>query len=386
MPQPIQIKRRVTGAAGAPATLLPGELAYNSLGNKLVVGDGTGTVQQLVGSERQVEIAGAQTISGAKTFDAVSKLKVVGGTAGSVLQSADPVTGDLVFGPAVAAAQLFVGSLDAAAGAVTFTTASGGTGPGLPAAAPANSGWYVICDVAGATPPANAPAGNYDQGDWVISNGTAWTHLEFGGISVVTAADVGVAPAVAGGTDVQTVLETLDAEHATFVVGPALSVADRIATYTDATGKLIKDGGKTIAELGDVKGPALSVAGNVATFLDTTGKVVADSGRALPAVFGDVTSPAVSVVDRIAVYSDATGKVIEDGGKTIAELGNVMGPATSAIDNLPVFDNVTGTLLADSGIALNSLLTTVTVAAPELGGTGTAADPITLLAVDGGTF
>lgn len=33
------------------------------------------------------------------------------------------------------------------------------------------------------------------------------------------------------------------------VTGPSSSVADRIATYSDTTGKLIKDGGKTIADL-----------------------------------------------------------------------------------------------------------------------------------------
>jgi hypothetical protein len=72
------------------------------------------------------------------------------------------------------------------------------------------------------------------------------------------------------------------------VVGPASSVDDRIATFDGITGKLIQDGGQTIAEV--------------------------------IAAAGDVDGPASSVDDRIAIYNGVTGKLIADGGYTITEL------------------------------------------------------------------
>ena len=50
------------------------------------------------------------------------------------------------------------------------------------------------------------------------------------------------------------------------VIGPAGAVADRIAVYNGATGKLIKDGGKLISELGSgtASGIAFTPAGNIA--------------------------------------------------------------------------------------------------------------------------
>jgi len=249
MVQVIQHKRRIgAGGTGGPGTLAAGELAYNANGQALYVGaDAVGTVAQLIGVERQLEIhAGspAQAIdaaAGAKTFP-IAKLKVPGGNVGEFL-SISAVDGTLAYAPAVTATQQFVGSLDAAAGTVTLTQAVGG-GAALPAAGPGNNGWYVICDTAGtlAAVTAGIPAGTYNIGDWVISNGTLWTQLSFGGIETDMASEVGVAPTVAGANNVQAALEALAAADANFVVGPATSVVDTIALYTDTTGLLIKQG------------------------------------------------------------------------------------------------------------------------------------------------
>ena len=85
MAQTIQIKRRLGGAAGAPATLDPGEPAFNDNGITLHIGGSTAASPHLlIGATRQVEIAGAQTITGVKTID-VDDLKITGGTAGAVL-------------------------------------------------------------------------------------------------------------------------------------------------------------------------------------------------------------------------------------------------------------------------------------------------------------
>lgn len=76
------------------------------------------------------------------------------------------------------------------------------------------------------------------------------------------------------------------------VVGPASSTDDRIATFDGVTGKLLQDGGQTIAQV-----------------------IAAAAGGA-----GDVVGPGSSVDDRIATFDGATGKLIQDGGQTIAQV------------------------------------------------------------------
>jgi hypothetical protein len=265
MAQVIQIRRRTTGAAGAPSSLQPGELAYNYVGNTLLIGDGASVVQVLVSAARQVEIAGAQTITGNKTIS-TANLKLTGGSAGNLLSTdgagnisfinaqlpipasnaeMDAGTRNDVFGtpsntrslvgasvatlnttaktlvPAinelkaavdlVASSGAFLGSFQADAGTISWTTASGGSGNTLPAATPSNNGSYLVCDRAGSVPPGGAPAGAYNTNDWLISDGTAWTHLAFGS-SAVTASSVSVTPSVAGGINVQAALQGLDTD------------------------------------------------------------------------------------------------------------------------------------------------------------------------------
>ena len=82
----LQIRRRVGGVAAPPATLLAGQLAVNFPGtgnSTLFCGDGT-AVELLVSDTRQVELAGAQSITGAKTI-AVGNLKLTGGSNGQTI-------------------------------------------------------------------------------------------------------------------------------------------------------------------------------------------------------------------------------------------------------------------------------------------------------------
>ena len=75
MANTIRIKRRATGAVGAPAGLANAELAFNEVDNTLYYGKGTGgaggtatTVDAIGGSGAFVGITGTQTISGDKTY------------------------------------------------------------------------------------------------------------------------------------------------------------------------------------------------------------------------------------------------------------------------------------------------------------------------------
>ena len=79
MANTIQLKRRISGVAGAPASLKSGELAHNEVDDTLYVGkgdDGAGNATSIVpmaGSGGFVARVGTQTVGGAQTFSLVPK-------------------------------------------------------------------------------------------------------------------------------------------------------------------------------------------------------------------------------------------------------------------------------------------------------------------------
>lgn len=75
MANTVRIKRRASGAAGAPSTLSNAELAFNEMDDTLYYGKGTGgaggsatTIEAIGGKGAFVALTGAQTIAGVKTF------------------------------------------------------------------------------------------------------------------------------------------------------------------------------------------------------------------------------------------------------------------------------------------------------------------------------
>ena len=87
----IQIRRRV-GSAGVPTALAEGELAFQDPGGgpaSLYIGTTPAAVLTLVSNTRQVEIAGAQTVTGAKTFSpgSAGSFHLTGGAATNILST-----------------------------------------------------------------------------------------------------------------------------------------------------------------------------------------------------------------------------------------------------------------------------------------------------------
>ena len=75
MSNTIRIKRRASGAAGAPSSLENAELAFNEVGDVLYYGKGTGgaggsatTVEAIAGSGAFLALTGTQTVAGSKTY------------------------------------------------------------------------------------------------------------------------------------------------------------------------------------------------------------------------------------------------------------------------------------------------------------------------------
>ena len=101
MANTVRIKRRASGAAGAPASLANAELAFNEVDDVLYYGEGTGgvggtatTILAIGGTGAFVDLTGTQTISGAKTFSTAVTLS--GGVSGNTTFNNNvTVTGDL---------------------------------------------------------------------------------------------------------------------------------------------------------------------------------------------------------------------------------------------------------------------------------------------------
>jgi hypothetical protein len=161
------------------------------------------------------------------------------------------------------------------------------------------------------------------------------------------------------------------------VVGPTGTTADNLAAFDTATGKLIKDAGIAISDVGNVKGPILPTVGNrIAIYSDGTGRALADTLYTIPTNdggagqvlttngfgvvswsdtgSGDVEGPASSVGDNIALFDGVTGKLIKDAGKSLSDFAESPGP--SIINNVPVFSNTTGDI-QDSTISINDINT-----------------------------
>lgn len=88
MAQTVQHLRRL-GNAGAPPSLLQGQFALNDPGGTTLpslYGGGNAGVVTLVSSARQVEITGAQTITGEKTIN-IGLFHLTGGSAGDTLRT-----------------------------------------------------------------------------------------------------------------------------------------------------------------------------------------------------------------------------------------------------------------------------------------------------------
>jgi hypothetical protein len=104
------------------------------------------------------------------------------------------------------------------------------------------------------------------------------------------------------------------------VIGPGSSVDGEVVSFNGTNGKGIKaSGGKLTANL--VTGPASATSGRVATYGDATGKVIADGGKLIADV---VTGPASVVTDRIVTFNGTTGKIIKDSGKLVPT-GTIVG-------------------------------------------------------------
>lgn len=152
----------------------------------------------------------------------------------------------------------FVGQINVATDAGTYTTASGLTNGPLPAPAAGNRGYYVIVNNGGTPPAGNIPPGTYAAFDWLVSDGTTWTHL-MTGVAAVIAPQVALSPLIPNlGANVQTALQYLETNKITQANGDARYLQLSGGTVT---GDIIMTGAATnlLVPNGTLAAPSLSI-------------------------------------------------------------------------------------------------------------------------------
>jgi len=119
----------------------------------------------------------------------------------------------------------FAGTLDASTGLLLSVTPKGtaagfASGGPLPAAAPGNNEYFVVVTVPGIYAPPGGSSVDTNDGDWFVSNGSAWSYFNVGS-STQDAAAITLTPPVNGNTNVQSALE--DAIYSVTATAPILS-------------------------------------------------------------------------------------------------------------------------------------------------------------------
>lgn len=237
---------------------------------------------------------------------------------------------------------VFAGTFDASAGSgtglIASVTAEGTAvglvvGQALPAAAAANSRYYLVVSEAGTITSGNAPNVALSPPDIVLSNGTSWTEIDVSQtVTAQVAANVSFTPAGnISATNVQTALEELDSEK----------VSAASPTFTgnvtiDTGGTLIFEGAtaniyETTLTVTDPTADRTITLPDVTGTVITTGDTGSVTNTMLAGSIADSKLDAISTADKVGISA-----LNIDGGTDI-------GAALSDVDLFIVDDGANGT-------------------------------------------
>jgi hypothetical protein len=418
MANTIRIKRRTSGAAGAPSVIANAELAFNEVDDILYYGEGTsgengtGTALAIAGPGAFLTLTSSQTVTGNKTFSGTVTI----GTPSSDMHAATKLYVDTAV---TGVATTFTVAGDGGTNQIITTgtdtlTISGGTG--LSSAGSSTDTITINLDnttvTAGSYGSASAiPTFTVDAQGRLTAAGTASISTSFtvdadsGDNLTISGGDTFT---IVGGTGLTSTASatdtlTLDLDNTT-VTGGSYGSATAVSTFTvDAQGRLTAAGTATIAipasAVTDFAEAAQDAIGNAVgtglTYTDSTGaiSVTANTFDAFGAASAAQSAAESTASGYVSTHSSATTSV---HGVT----GNVVGTSDAqTLSNKTLTSPIiTGAVFNDGsvvfeGATANDFETTLAITDPTADrtitlpdATGTVALVADVAALSGATF
>lgn len=279
---------------------------------------------------------------------------------GNAWQPITITAGEIVFAGTYAASTNTVATVTTAGSAAGLTV-----GLALPAAAESNNRYYVIVTDSG-TGTSPAPTVALAAPDMLLSDGSAWTHIDVSAtVTAQQASNISIT-SIAGitGSNVQEALEDLQDDKA------------ETATPT-FTGDVTIDGGDLIFDTGSFSttfAPTTATAARTITFPDATGTVVLAGNASI--VNADISASAAIAFSKLA--SLTSGNIL---------VGSAGGVATSvAVTGDVTISNAGVTAIATGAIVNADINASAAIADTKLATISTA-DKVSISAIDinGGT-
>jgi len=158
---------------------------------------------------------------------------------------------------------VLAGTIDASTGAVASVTLSGAAkgfavASVLPAAVPGNESYFVLVTTPGTFTPPGGTATAFNNGDWVLSTGTAWVRLPVGSSSPPASTTV------AGIVELATNAETQTGTDATTAVTPA-GLQSKVSDSTGLASSNTIATSQAVKTTFDIANVALPKAGGIMT-------------------------------------------------------------------------------------------------------------------------
>jgi microcystin-dependent protein len=297
-------------AGNKPGDLMPGEIAYNVADGFVYLGNGSNALTDTLGQQ-----IGTPTVSGMGWQQAIF--------------NAAPITGGVVLAGIYDAQDNLVTSVTAAGTAAGFTVGA------LPAAAPANEGYYVLVQIGGNLT-APAPAGTAQPGDWLVSSGTGWALVAESSV-VIPASNVNIIPTGDfTGPSMQDVLNQIQLLYVT--------IADGAMSQLQCNGDASVFGNTT---LGDANTDTLTVNATSSFTAPVTATGTVQVGGAFTA------NSTGYVVGNFRVDGDIDARGNVSLGNAITDTVTIAGPITAG-NNL----TVAGSTTLNGATAITGSLTT----------------------------